>query len=621
MRERLLAISLLLILTAAALSPVLFDGFTNWDDQIMITQNTKITSLSPDNLKLFFTAPHERLYHPLVLLSYAVDYKIAGMNPFIFHLTNLILHLLTTVLVFWFIYLLTGRTAVSFLAALLFGIHPMHVESVVWLSERKDVLYAFFFLGALVSYLKYKKTGRQVFSALTLVLFLLSLLSKPMALTLPFLLLLIDYFLDCKLDLKKAREKWPYYILFMIFTAVMIWAHYYSQAIEPIPAFSIINKLGFVCYGIIFYIVKLFFPLKLSNYYPLPHDPQGLLPIAYYLAPAALLLLAAGVLFSLKYTRKIFFGGMFFLIVIAPVLQIMPVGIGVLADRYTYISYIGLFYILSSGIVWVYDRKPQFKALILVVLVLITGALCFLTFQRALIWKDGLSLWEDVIKKYPEAALAYYNRGDEYFLRLHDYDRAYADFSRAIEIDPTYTSAYINRGLIKYYRGKIEDSVKDFNQALKYDPKIGEAYGNRGNSYRALGNRARALIDYSLALKYKPNYPETFYNRANLYVELGQYEKAYADYEQAVKLKPDYAAAYNNLGNAYFRAGDLGRAFNSFDRAISADPNYPDAYYNRSVIYANRKQYRLALLDASRAASLGFRIDPRYIEKLKRYSE
>ncbi|HTY13329.1 MAG TPA: tetratricopeptide repeat protein [Candidatus Omnitrophota bacterium] len=618
---RVWTIALLLAATAAAMAPVLFNGFTNWDDQIMITQNAKITSLSPDHLLSFFAAPHERLYHPLVLLNYALEYRFFGFNPFVYHLTNYALHLANTVLVFFLIELLGAGALVSLLVALCFGIHPMHVESVAWLAERKDVLYSAFYLGALIAYLNSKQGGGRKFSFLTMILFVLSLLSKPMALTLPFVLLLLDWYLDKKFDFKRVTEKWSYFILLAVFGAIMVWAHYYSQTIEPVPVFTLLNRALFVCYGIVFYLAKLFVPIRLSNYYPLPADPRGVLPVIYYFAPLVLLAMAAGVAFSLKRTRKAAFGAGFFLIAIFPVLQIMPVGVGVLADRYTYISSIGLFYIIIDAAVSWWSKRPEFRTAGMVTFVLIAGALAVLSFQRAMVWRDGMSLWNDVLKKYPGCALAYYNRGEEYFLRLRDYDRAYSDFSRAIAADPKYSSAYINRALIRYYRGDVGGSIADYDQAIKIDPTIGEAYGNRGNSYVAKGDTVKALADYELALKYKPDYPETYYNRGNLLARLGRYEEAYADYHKALAQKPDYAAAYNNLGNAYFRAGDLDRAFDSFDKAISSEPGYAEAYYNRAVVLTVRGQYRLALEDARRAAALGYRIDPRYIEKLEQNAE
>jgi tetratricopeptide (TPR) repeat protein len=615
-KKSILSAVLVLVVTFAALSPALIANFSNWDDQIMITQNAKIMGMSWDHVRIWFTTFHERLYHPLVLMSYSIEYHFFGLNPHVFHATNLALHLFNTLFVLWFIFLLSRNGIVAIITALLFGIHPMHVESVLWLSERKDVLYSFFFLGSLISYLYFLKDNKKRFYYLSFFIFILSLLSKSMAMTLPFVLLLCDYILNVRIGKDNLISKLPFFALSFVFGMITVLGHYEPGVKGREFSFSFIGNLVSACQNIVFYLIKLFLPFKLSCIYPATDRIQNIPQIIFFFAPLIVIALIALAVYSAKYSKIGIFGGLFFLVTIAPVTQILPVGLVIPADRYTYIPYIGLFYIFAEGCLWAYGRFD--KKIVTVLLVLMFLALSVLAFERALVWRDSIPLWDNAIQNYNNVALAYYNRGDEYFLKKNNYEKALYDFRQAIMADPDDVDAYINMGLISYFKHDYRNAIFMYDKSIEISNKVPEAYLNRGNAFNALGKHDNALSDYNQALKMRPAYLEGWLNRGNLYMKTGNPDRAISDFDRAIELKPDYTDAYNNRGNAYFKKGDLTSAYLDFTRTILSDPRYANAYYNRAVVSSMRGDSASALSDALKARSLGMNVDPQVIEKLRK---
>jgi len=332
------------IITAIAFIPSLSNGFVDWDDPHYVTGNDAIRDLSLRNLGKIFTSSFIGCYCPLAISSYAVEYHFAGLNPFVYHLDNYLMHLMATALVFCFIYLLSRKTDIAFLSALLFGIHPLHVESVAWVAERKDLLCAIFYLLALITYLVYLKKKKAQYYYLVFLCMMLSLFSKPMAVTLPLIFMLLDYFNDRKIDKRSVLEKIPFFAVALIFGI----GNLYFQA--KFGATGLTEGLSFRVYfflkAIVFYLGKIFAPLNLSAMYPYYHvTPERFSEVKYYIM--ILLFLFAVVFLSRKYSKKVIFGSAFFIITILPVLKIVPAGEVFVADRYMYLPSIGIFFILA----------------------------------------------------------------------------------------------------------------------------------------------------------------------------------------------------------------------------------------------------------------------------------
>ncbi|MCX5781317.1 MAG: tetratricopeptide repeat protein [Elusimicrobia bacterium] len=544
---KILIYSFVLIFTVLfSFYPSLKNSFVNCDDNVLVTENVSIKSFSLNNLKDIFTKPYCGLYHPLVQVSYALEYKVFKLNPSGYHLTNLVFHLLNCLLVFWIFLLISGNIVISFITAVLFGIHPMHVESVAWISERKDVLYSIFFLGSIVAYLYYRTKNKAFYYIISISLFVLSLLSKVMAVSLPFALIIFDYISERK-DFKKIiYEKIPYFVLSILFAVIAFSIHYGSG--EPNLAKSFILNLKYALFGIVFYIYKMIYPVSICFGYPFkPEDFIGITFISIF--PAfAMGVITSIVLYSMKFTRKIFFGALFFIITIFPVIQLVPSGQNIPWDRYTYIPFIGLFYIVAEG--FNYFRKQRFKRIISdIVLILMILILAFLTFQRTKTWKSSFSLWNSVLKVYPNTARALKGLGDAY-KEQGDYKKALQEYSKALESKPGYIDALNNRGNLYSLLSDYANAEKDFNFGIKISQKNPGIYYNRGLIYEKTNRLYKAVSDYSNAIALSPGNAEFYNNRGVVFARLNKYQLAINDFEGALKLNPQLTAARTNLEHA-----------------------------------------------------------------------
>jgi len=631
-----LSIFFISLITFIAFLPSFNNGFTNWDDGIYVHNNRMIQDLCWKNIKLIFTSFYATFYHPITLLSYAIEYHFFQLNPFIYHVTNFVFHLLNTMLVFWFIFVITGKIFPSFITSVLFGIHPLHVESVAWIAERKDVLCTFFFLGTLISYIYYRKHGIRQFYYISIFIFIMSLLSKPIAITIPFIIILCDYILDKKNNIRGFLEKIPFFLLTVAFIYITIRSTHYADKMS-----YGYNNILVPSYALVFYMVKLFLPLNLSAIYPYP---SNILSFKFLISPV-IILISFFILIYFRQRRKIIFAFAFFFINLLPVLQIVPNTCAVAADRYTYIPSIGIFYIVGEFFLWIYSRKNSqvIRTASIIILIVIIFILSYLTYNRCGIWKDNITLWNDVLSQYPDVLQGCVNRGDAYKAN-GEYDKAIADYSRALKIDPLRAEVYASRGHMYTELKEYDKAIADLDYSLKLKPELSGAYLNRGNLYRVKGDYNKAISDYSEALKlkpdyievlynraivydilkdysksmsdytmaieYKPDYIEALYNRAIVYDILKDYDKALSDFTQAIKYKADYVEAYQNRGNIYYKTGMYDNALNDFNQLLAIDPAFAKGYISRGTIYTDRNRYSDALIDFNKAIE----IDPHDIE-------
>jgi tetratricopeptide (TPR) repeat protein len=545
-KRRYLLCGMIAAVTVAAFSPSLRNGFTSWDDDVYVTANPDIRGLTVRNAVKAFSSSYG-YYQPLTMLTYMADYGIRGLDPAVFHATSLFLHVVNALLVFLLLYRLSGSCAAGAAAALLFAVHPLRVESVAWITERKDVLSATFFLLSLLAYWAYVSGGARRCYWLCLLTLVLSLLSKPGAMSQPFVLLLMDYLAGRRLGLRSLLHKAPFFAVAAVFAVVTFIMQRDSGAMNPYDSLMDLQKVLVPFYGILFYIGKIFLPVKLAALYPMPAPADVLMNAALALSP---LVAAAAVYLCLRTrSRQLIFASLFFIITLLPVLQMVSVGPAIVADRYTYIPMIGVCFfiavtaarIINSGLAKnAAARKVVYATLAALIVVYGVAA-----FQRCRVWENDLTLWDDCIGNYP-SSLAYNNRGAAYGDR-GAMDRAIADFDRAILFDPRQTRAYNNRGIAYLSKGMLAQALADFNTTVQLDPEHYDAYNNRG-----------IVHDCS-----------------------GEFDRALADFTRAIALKPDYAKAYVNRGMAYLRKGFYGRAVRDFDRAIELDPGNVTAAENR----------------------------------------
>jgi len=569
-------IGLIVTLTFILFYKVVDFQFVLWDDNTYIIENELIRDLSWEGLKNIFATPVIGMYNPVVFLIYAIIYKFWGLDPGAFHFFNLIFHLLATIMVYKFIYKLTTRYETAAIVALLFAIHPMHVSVVTWVSGLKTSLYLIFYFLALFHYLNYVKNDyKHKYLLYVALLFILSALSKPTAVTLAPMLFLMDYYLSRKIDRRMFIEKIPFFIIAIVFGVTTLFTHQEMEdAIFDINSdYSLINNLLVSNYSVVFYFEKLFYPMNLCTIYPYPEN-DIFLPLKYYLAIPVIPLILFLTYKSGKFKKEVIFGLLFFVIAISVLLRIVPSGFFRAANRYTYLSYTGLFFIIGQFYAYIMDERFPYsrnvkKALIILLCVFVIFC-CYRTTVRIKVWENSITLFDDIIKKKPKLAMAYNNRALAK-KDLGDFYGAIEDFSLAIQNNPEYKWAYYNRGLAKKEINNFTGAVQDFNKAIEIDPELTWAYFSRGLVKAKLEDHNGELADYSKAISIDKDFTEAYYNRGVALCNLQEYTKAISDFTKAITLNPDYADAYFNRGMAELllgqqeagcvdlkKAGDLG---------------------------------------------------------------
>jgi len=516
---------------------------------------------------------------------------------------SLLLHLISTVLVFFLFRKLGRDDSVSLIVAAAFALHPMHVESVAWASEQKDLLYTGFFLGALISYVAFAERNALLLYASSLGLFLLALLSKGMAVPLPAVLILIDYLRGRKLTARSMLEKIPFIVLAGVFLAIAVHAQQKVGAIMENSGFSTIERLPLACYAALLYVVKLLLPGHFSAYYPYPAGSAGTLPPAVWLSGALFLALLAAAAWSARKTPRIVFGAGFFLATIAMVLQILPVGGALMADRYSYLSSIGIFYLAGESFRAAIERLPGLRRALAGTLIVWAVVLAFLSFTRSAVWKDSVTLWTDMISQYPRMGLGYAYRGGGRALP-GDFTAAMADLDSAIALAPDLWLAYFNKGFCYASIGRHGEAVTEYTRAIKLREDVGSPFRNRGISLSEMGRYTEAIRDFTVAISLDPSYPKPYFNRAYASAMAGDHEAAVKDYARAIEMHYLEATAYFNRGSSLAALSRYSEAVADYGEAIRLDPSLPEPYYNRGNVQLLLRDYRGAISDYTRFLSL-----------------
>jgi protein O-mannosyl-transferase len=546
---------LIAVLTFLVFSNSLRNDFVkNFDDILYFSSADNAKALNANDIADIFTTNVAGIYHPLTILSLAVERNLFGPNAMHFHFFNLLIHVINVLLVFWFIYLLTKKIEISVIVALFFGIHPMHVESVAWISERKDVLYTLFFLASLITYLKYlKDETKYKYLIYSIILFLLSLLSKSAAVCLAPLIVLIDYYQKRKFNSKVVLEKIPFFLLALLFGIISLMSQKSAGAMGSInnlhPDYSFIDRILMFCYSIMFYIGKAILPLNLSAIHYYPDKSSGALPILYYLAPIGIALIIFLIAKLNKFRKDLVFGFLFYLITIFLVLQFIPVGYALVSERYSYVPYIGLLFILGKFFCDFADNKfsnyskPR-KNYIVLIIAFFAVMFLYLTYERNNVWKNDVTLFSDVIEKNTEAGHAYWARGNGKYDKK-DYNGALSDFNEAITNHYRFADVYNSRGKCYYEMDSIEAALSDYSMALKTDSSLALAYYNRGHTKQVLQDYLGSIIDFKKAIENDVQNPGLVYNEMSYsQYQIKDFQNALASTNKAIELDPEYAQTY-----------------------------------------------------------------------------
>lgn len=557
-----------MLVTLLVYFPSLSNGFTNWDDQDQVFENADIQRLSAENTARVFSSFYVGMYQPVTEQFYAFIYALFGPSPAAFHSFSLLFHLLNILLVFLLVKQFSGKYAPAAITAGLFALNPMQTESVCWVSAFSNLVYTFFFLLALMAYIRYVKKGGVRYLGYAMFLFLLSLLSKASAMAFPLVVLGLDLFYRRRFNRKLILEKLYFFALAVAIGLVIIHAREEAgHIIDMSERFGWGERLLMVVYALAFYIARLFAPAGLSAFHPYPADGLG---AEYYIAPLVpLMLLFLWWKLRGEPRRQVVAGLLFFLINIVIVLDLIPVGVQVVKERYAYLPSIGMYYAFGMLLLFLFSVKR--KWLSIAIPLVFTGVFAVVSYSRSLSWNDSLSLWNDVLQKYPDASAALINRGNAWQAE-EDFNRSVADYTAALEVEPRAADAYMNRGLAYYRMDQPQNAKEDFDRAI------------------ALG-----LQD-----------AETFNNRGLLNASLNRIDAALSDFRQATRIDPGYVDAYINQGLVYTSRNQFKLAFDTYSIALKVDPGSARAYYWRGMMQLSTGQQDAGCRDLNAASSLGW---------------
>ena len=592
-RETLFLASILGILLLAGLvfSPSLNNAFTNWDDPEYLWENNLVQELSPDHIKRMFTSHLTGKYHPLTLLSFALEYKFFGWTPRIYHLNNLLLHLANILLVFIFLRLLFCEKMMILLPTALFAIHPLHVEAVCWATGRKDVLFTFFYLLSLIAYILYSQQGRCRLCTylVSLTCFLLSLFAKATAVTLPFLLILLDYFFQRKWQKRTSLGKTPFLALALLFGAITWTVVEKTDAFPVTGLFPVSDRFFLSAYAVLLYIRKLILPDVVSSFYPLPVQVNGWFSPAVYLSPLLVAVIMIILWKGRRKNRQAVFASLFFFILILPVLHLAKINDSIIYDRFAYLSSIGIFLILAQIcqrlIASESKMTPHVRIgrLLKVLLPIYILYLSFFSWNHCHIWQNSFTLWTNVIQKFPKSALAYYNRA-HYFEEMHKDNLALMDAQTAVILAPHYADSYFKRGQIYAHRESHDLALSDYSKAIELNPREAISYIERGNIYFLRKQYDLAIKDLTRAIQLEPHNSMAYNNRGNIYLLLGQISLAMDDYLKGLDIAPDSESAHLNRAMGYFLLKDYTHALEDLNTVLKLNPHNETARLKKSEI-------------------------------------
>ena len=688
MRGALLISACLLVATLAAYWPVHRAEFISFDDPVYVTNNPEVFhGLTAAGLVWAFKATRGSNWHPLTWLSHMVDCQLFGENAGGHHVVSVGFHAANAVLLFILLWRLTGRLWPSGFVAALFALHPLHVESVAWVSERKDVLSTCFGFLTLLAYARYaevsgvrcqvsgakKSEGRNPkseaapesesrasasgvqsskveaqrsrfraprfrlpsssrFYVLSLVFFALGLMSKPMLVTLPFLLLLLDYWPLRRLRFDSRpqpstlnpqpfwpllREKLPFFALALASSWVTFQVQKTGGAVVSMEKMPLVDRLGNAALACLMYIVKAFWPTKLAVYYPFPPDFPATEAILSAVVLIGATLLAVALARRAPYVTV---GWLWFVGMLVPVIGLVQVGSQARADRYTYVPLVGLFIAVVWGLAEAAARW-RWRRLTLALPGAAILFVCFVSTRlQAAYWQNNLALYSRTLQVTRNNALVEHNLGHALSL-LGNQREAIEHFNEALRIKPGYPQAYFNRGNAYGVQGRVELAVSDYREAIRNQPNYEQAYYNLGMGLVLEGKLADAETNFLTALRYKPDYAEAHTKLGNLLLVEGRPDEAMKHLRQAVKIRPDYEEGQYYLGAALARRKEFQEAVACFRSAIKAKPDYASALNDLAWLLAacpeaNVRNIPEAIRLAQRACELTRYGSPMYLDTL-----
>jgi len=606
-RETIVICALLAILVFLVFGRTLHYEFINYDDDGYVYQNAEVLKgLTPGGVAQAFTHKDGGLWTPLVAVSHMLDFQLHGLNAGGHHLTNVLLHLASTILLFLILRAMTGAPWRSAFVAALFAIHPLHVESVAWIAERKDVLSGLFFMLTLGAYLRYVQRPGSPWRYLTvIILFAMGLMCKPMLVTLPFVLLLVDYWPLKRLfqpspdggktagwfsvNRRAVLEKIPLLALSAWLCVSIMTGRGETgyNDIVPVPFRTRMCEAPVWC---VMYVGQMIRPAGLAVIYT--HDEESL---RWW--PAALVLLGvvtAGVFLLRRKHPYLLMGWLWNLGMLVPVCGIVQISRHARADHYNYLPQIGLY----AGLTWLaVDLTAQWQhrrvALGSAAGAVLCGLLVAACTQVAW-WRDSITLWTHTLECTEDNSIAHNNLGMA-LSQQGRRDEAMGEFREALRIDPVYVKAHNNLGNAFFQSGQAEEAATQFREALQTNPEYAEAHNGLGTVLSQQGHMEEAMTEFREALRIKPDYAEACNGFGVAFFRLGRTEEAVAQFREALRIKPAYATAHNGLGVALFQLGRADEAIAEYREAVRINPSYAEAGYNLGNVLSQQGREQEAM--------------------------
>lgn len=665
-----LIIIIVLVVTFVSYLPILKGEFLLWDDDVHVLENITIRGLDLEHILEMFTATVNKIYIPLTSLSFALEHHFFGYDPFVYHLDNVLLHLLVVVTVFFLGEKLGLSQAAAGMAALIFGIHPIHVESVAWITERKDVLYAAFYMAALLAYLRYVEEKKGFWLLATTILGALSMLAKPMALSLPLVLILLDWFKGRPLKGQAFIEKLPLCVII----GAIAWISYASHA--RIPGESVVQSALIWPWTFTFYLRQFFFPFFSVPLYRLA-KPVTLANPEYFLSLLVFVLVVwALARLSVNQSRlyvgtvqdsaqgasrrnKWFvFAVLFYFLSIFFLLRFDETkDVNTVADRFMYLPGLGLCLAAGVGLERLWncrERRSAFPATIIIIIMMVI--LSVKTYHQCIVWKDSISLWRHDLKYFPDEPLALNNfaivlgktrdfedaqkeykkvmrsglagvqkgLAPEVVAKIRKVDHLIGLYQRAVEVEPGYMDAHYNLGDLYARVGRFPEAVETYKKALESDPKFKDAHCGLGDVYVEVGGQRQAVFAYEQALRFHPEDKDLHVVVVKAYTKAIAKDPGVAAYREArssvlaryaamVNKDRPKAVSYFNLGNLYGEVGDNAMALLAYQRALEINPRHSGALYNLGNLYKEQGRLKEAIGFYQKALDVDSRMADAYL--------
>ena len=605
----------LALVTSVVFFPALQSNFVNFDDNTYVYENPRVVAgLTRSGIIWAFTHFHSSNWHPLTWLSHMLDCQLYRLHAGGHHFTSVLLHAVVAILLLIVLQEMTGAIWRAAFVAAVFAIHPLRVESVAWISERKDILCGLFFMLTLAAYVQHARAPSVRRYLMVVLLYAFGLMCKPMLVSLPLVLLLIDYWpLRRFTGPSSTRRLWIEKLPLIGLAAMSCFVTFFAQrlAVASTDYIPLARRVGNAAVACMIYIVQMVWPLHLAPFYPHPAD-QDLAPGVINQLPAWQIVLAVvaiiGISIAAVLWRKerpyVFTGWFWYLIMLGPVIGIVQVGLQAHADRYTYLPQIGLYVLVSWGVAHLIVRRRAGRLILTAAASILLMSLMLIARTQVRYWHDSETLWKHSLAVTEDNDLPHCGLGNVYFAR-GELDKALAEFRLALDLRPNSPYAHNGIGFLLTKMGRLDEAVDHLNAAIRIFPIFPTAHRNLGNALMKKGQNTDAIKEFEYALALQPDDAPTHCNLATALLNQGQLNQAIAQYERAIELRPDQAEAYYDLGNCYYlQQGNPEKAIKQYEQALKLSPRLVEARNNLATILCQKGEIERAISEWEEAIRL-----------------